>query len=129
MSKTHKINYNYVLFVTLFYFFLLKDLLEHIFTFLTYTDELLAAMAIPIFIVRTKERFNKRQRIGYGPFIALFLLCSFLGSIIYRYQPFVKVVLPDMFLCAKFWLAIYVGRFAFKKMSFRHYSAKIFKHG
>lgn len=128
MSKTHKINYNYVLFVTLFYFFLLKDLLEHIFTFLTYTDELLAAMAIPIFIVRTKERFNKRQRIGYGPFIALFLLCSFLGSIIYRYQPFVKVVLPDMFLCAKFWLAIYVGRFAFKKMSFRHYSAKIFKH-
>lgn len=128
MSRSKKVDLPYVLFLIFFYFFLLKDYLERMFPILMYTDELLAVMAVPIFLVNLKKGNLMKKNLGYGLFIALFLIAGLFGTVIYRYQPFVTVALPDMFLCAKFWLTIYVGQYALKGMRFRHYATSIYKH-
>lgn len=53
---------------------------------------------------------------------------GFLGNIIYRYQSIVKIALPDMFLCIKFWLAIYVGMKLFEKLDLKKYGRKMYFH-
>lgn len=58
----------------------------------------------------------------------LFLLITLMGSIVYNYQPWRVAVLPDLLLCAKFWLAIYVGRYMFKGWNVAKYAKRIMVH-
>ena len=52
MNRGLKINKQYLIFLLLFYFFILKDWLEQYWSFVGYGDEIIAAIAIPIFIIK-----------------------------------------------------------------------------
>ena len=47
---------------------------------------------------------------------------------VYQYQSFFKVAVPDAFLCLKFWLALYVGKNVLSRFSIRRYAKKIYNH-
>ena len=117
----------YVLFMIFMVYAVTRDLLEQYIPLFSYTDELIALSAIPLFCMEFIR--NKPQKIfqkgGYARYIIGFLAFGLAGSIAYQYQPFLKVALPDMFLCAKFWLAIYAGKVVFENFSFRDYAEKI----
>ena len=51
-----------------------------------------------------------------------------LGNAVYQYQSFFKVAIPDMFLCLKFWLTLYVGKNILSQFSIEIYAKKIYKH-
>lgn len=125
-----KIHYQYLIFVCLFYFFLIKDWLEQNISFVNYSDEVIALLAFPIFFFELKKnQFKlKIKRGGYGRCIVIFMIVGLLGNIVYRYQDLLKAVLPDMFLCMKFWLALYVGRHIWTKISLEKYAEKIYRH-
>ncbi len=117
----------YLLFIVLFYFFIFKDYLEQITPFVGYGDELIALLAVPIFVFEFKKNHFKLivKRGGYGRYVTVFLMVGILSSFIYGYQSFARIALPDAFLCMKFWFALYVGKHLFSKMSLIEV---IFKH-
>lgn len=120
----------YLLFVVLFYFFLFKDCIEQYVSVAKLADEMIALLSIPIFIFELqKNQFMlKIQKWGYGKYISLFLISGLLANIIFQYQSFITTALPDAFLCAKFWLALYVGRHIFSEMSVERFAPKIYIH-
>lgn len=130
MVMLQKGNRRYYLFVILLYFFILKDWLEQSVSVIGYFDELFALLAVPYFISQLlKDKFRlKIKRGGYSRHVIIFLLIGIIGSIIYSYQPFVSVALPDTFLCMKFWLSLYVGKQLFRKMDIRRYGKRIYFH-
>ena len=130
MAMIQKGNRRYYLFVILLYFFILKDWLEQNISFLGYFDEFFALLAVPYFVSQfQKDNFKlKIKRGGYGRYVIFFLLIGIIGSIIYAYQPFTSVVLPDAFLCIKFWLSLYVGKHMFRKMDVGRYGKKFYFH-
>lgn len=123
-------NLQYLIFVCLFYFYIMRDWLERKIPAAGYGDEVIALLAIPIFFYELKKnRFDLViRREGYGKYIVLFLLTGFLGNAAYRYQNLVETALPDMFLCIKFWLTLYVGRHLFSQMPLEEYAPKIYNH-
>ena len=44
------------------------------------------------------------------------------------YQDFVSIALIDAFLCLKFWLAVYVGKYIFSKVEIARFGKKIYVH-
>ena len=122
----------YWLFIFCFYFFVFKDPIEHIIPAISYSDELITLMAFPIFLIKLK-RYHYKIRIGkwkiaYGRFVILFFILGLFASVIYKFQDFVKIALPDSFLCIKFWLAIYVGKNIFEGLSLAYYGERIYRH-
>ena len=120
----------YFLFIFLFYFFLVKSPLEEKFPLFSCTDELLALCAVPFFLsgIRRKGISGLLEKDGYGRYILVFLLISLAGSLVYRYQPFFRAALPDLVICSKFWMTIYVGKRLFEKFSVSEYAGRIFLH-
>lgn len=130
MNQKLRINKEYLIFLMLFYFFLARDWLEQYWSVVAYGDELIALLAIPISLIKlSRNQFLvKIHRGGYGKYVAIFIISGLLGSIVYQYQSFFKVAVPDMFLCMKFWLAIYVGKSVLSKLSIKIYAKKIYSH-
>lgn len=122
--------YAYYMFVFLLYFFLLRDWLERQVSLFGYIDELIAAFAIPIVISRIccRNWRTNLKRNSYKVAIFLFVIMSFAGSLIYKYQPFLKIALPDALLCIKFWLTIETGSYLFSKFDFLDYAKRLFAH-
>lgn len=123
-------NKRYYLFVFLLYFFILKDWLEQKVSVIGYFDELFALLAVPYFVSQLqKDKFRLKIKRGeYSRHVIVFLLIGIIGSVIYSYQPFVSVALPDTFLCMKFWLSLYVGKQMFRKIDISQYGKKIYFH-
>ncbi len=116
----------YIVFLLFFYYFLLRDPIEQFIPVFKYVDEMVAASAIPIYFFRhIGVRKNKRDY--YNLFILLFFCIGILSSIVHKYQP-LSVVAADAFLCLKFWLAIYVGKFFLKGFDIKKYATKIYFH-
>ena len=130
MNRGLRINKQYLIFLLLFYFFISKNWLEQYWSFIGYGDELVALLAIPIFIIKLyKNHFLlKIHGGGYGKCIAIFIISGLLGNAVYQYQSFFKVAVPDAFLCLKFWLALYVGKNVLSRFSIRRYAKKIYNH-
>lgn len=118
----------YILFVIFLYFFLLKDLLQQYINIIGYFDELVALSAIPIFFIYNQNHKLRISKNGYVRYLLIFILIGLLGNIIYSYQSLFKVALPDLFLCMKFWLSIYVGKIIFMNFNLAENSTKIFFH-
>lgn len=118
----------YYLFLALFFIALLRDPLEQVVHPVCYIDELLALCAVPLFFMECMR--NKPttlfQQGGYARYIVAFWILGLVSSLIYHYQPFGRVALVDMFLCIKFWLAIYVGKVVFEHLSLKDYADKIY---
>jgi hypothetical protein len=93
-----------------------------------YFDELFAALAIPILIIK-KVSSSKAEVKKYSfllPVIA-FLLAGVVSSFINNYQP-LENVLSDMFANLKFWLAMYVGYSIFNNLDIKRYASRIYRH-
>ena len=118
----------YVLFIIFLYFFLFKALLHRYISIIGYFDELIALSAVPIFFIYNRNHKLRISKNGYVRYLLIFILIGLLGNIIYSYQSLFKVALPDLFLCIKFWLSIYVGKFIFIDFNLSKNSTKIFLH-
>ena len=125
-----KTNRQSLCFVIFLYYFILKDYLESVILPLKFSDEIIALCAIPVFLFQLRRNsFRlKVSKTGYGVWVALFLLLSFMGSVIYHYQPFLRNALPDLLLCCKFWLVLYVGQHLFKGFSMERHAKGILFH-
>lgn len=125
-----KINLRYMIFVIIIYMFIFSDLLSKYFPLIGYMDEIFALVAVPIFIYQLaadKFKIYKRKD-NLAVFIFLFILCGYLGNLLYKYQVVKTVVLIDLFLNLKYWLAIYVGMKLFSQIDFDVYGKKIGLH-
>ena len=120
----------YVLFIAFFYFSLLRHPLEEKIPALSCMDELLALCAAPLFTVEIHRNgiHGLMEKGGYGRYILGFLTVSLAGSLVYDYQPFFHVALPDFLLCCKFWLAVYVGKKFAGRFVVSEYAGRIFFH-
>lgn len=125
-----RINVPYILFIIYFYFFIFDPLLELWIPLAGYADELAAVAAIPIFAVNViRERGIIRiNGDKWWLFITLFLCIGFIGNVVYQYQPLLQIAIPDLFLGAKFWLAIYTGKNIFSRLNIPRFAEKIFFH-
>lgn len=121
---------SYLFFLMFFYFFMLKDWIERIIGFVGYADEIIALLAIPIFILqllKKRERIKKHSN-KWTFSILISVVCGLLGNIIYRYQPFLQAALPDVLICVKFWLCIYVGQNSLARLDLNRYGKNIYNH-
>lgn len=109
-----KISRQFLLFLFFFYLFLFKEFLEQQISILKYTDEIAALAAIPVFCFQLKANHFKikmgRIKTGYGRYIILLVIIGAASSLRFLYQPS-AAALSDFFLCIKFWLALYAGKF------------------
>ncbi|MGM9660995.1 MAG: O-antigen ligase family protein [Faecousia sp.] len=119
-----------MLFILLFYCFLFKDYIEQYIPVVGLTDELFSLLAIPIFLLALKRNqfILTVHRTGYGKYILLFLVIGLISSSLFQYQSFLKVALPDAFICIKFWLALYIGTQFFSKIPLERFAHKIYFH-
>lgn len=123
-----RVSREYILFLFLFYTFVFNEQLTAIIPFFKYEDELIALMAIPLFVVQLAKGTKDDVKTGAMPFVLGFVVCALLGSMVYAYQSFWTVALPDMLLCVKFWLGIYVARKIFRNFDIHRYSHQILFH-
>lgn len=120
----------YFVFVFVFYVIIFRKLFENYIPFLGFADEMFAALAFPIFFLklgRNKWKIKRNKKL-IPLFLGSFVIVSFLGNLVYKYQPYFSAVFPDMFLNLKFWLSIYVGSEMFKKLDLERYGKKIGYH-
>lgn len=121
---------NYLVFIFVFYSIIFRKFLENYMPFLGVADEAFAALAIPIFflkLIKNKWKIKKHKKL-IPIFLSSFVIVSFLGNLMYGYQPYLTVVFPDMFLNLKFWLSIYVASNIFKDLNLERYGKKIGYH-
>lgn len=129
-SKSARENNSYLLFVFFLYFFISKDYLEHNLPLLGFADELIVLFSVPIFILHIRNQ-NLKLRIekdGYVKYVVLFLMIGLWSSFRFFYQDIFSTVIPDAFLCIKFWLALYLGKYIFRNLSLEKFANKIFRH-
>ena len=120
----------YYTLIVVFYLFIFAAAIEKIFPLMRYLDEFYAVLAIPLFVLELKEKNGKIILRKYSPvgWIFLFCLVGIISSIIYRYQPIGKIMLPDLLLNIKFWLSIYVSYSLFGNMDLDLWGKKIGFH-
>ena len=128
MKKT--IEKRYLIFLILFYLLIFQTPLSSALSLFGYTDELIAAFAIPLFIIELKQRnfVLYKTKCGYAWLIFFFLIVGCLGNIIYKFQPVLKVALPSLFLSIKFWLAVYTGDKLFRRLNIQKHAGDIYLH-
>ncbi len=119
----------YYLFIVIIYFFVFRDYLERVVPLLGYVDELIAAMAIPILLIRIMswKNGNVISHLSFWKYILITTACGIISTVLYHYQP-LKAVLPDMLLCLKFWLTIEVGRYVFRNLDIKKKANNLFMH-
>lgn len=125
-----KLDKNIISFMIFFYFFIFRDVLEQKISVFGYVDELLALIAIPIFIyqlITTNQGKLKISSKGYSKYIILLVILGLISNIKYKYQPF-KAVLLDLLLVTKFWLSIYTGKHLLKGVDINKYANNIYFH-
>lgn len=124
----HKVSKRYLLFVFIFYTLLFNEPLSGLIPIFGYEDELIAVMSIPIWISNLIKKKTGRKKIGVSLYVGGFFAFSLAGTIVFKYQDFVRAALPDMLLCMKFWFCIYFGKEAFDKFIVGKYAKNIFFH-
>ncbi|MCD8145472.1 MAG: hypothetical protein LUD79_09120 [Oscillospiraceae bacterium] len=121
---------SYYSFLVFLYFFVFNSCLEQVIPLLGYADELVALCAVPLAVLALLslvdlERMELRW---YSVFLALYVAVTFLANLVYRIQPLLSAALPDLLLCLKFWLALYVGRRVFRGFDCKAYAGRMFIH-
>lgn len=122
------LNKQYLLFLFFFYTLIFNDLLMKIIPLFQYEDEMIAMLALPLFVLRVASRKNLRSGMGSTPYIVGFIACSLLSSIYFLYQPFPEAAGPDLLLCMKFWLCIYTAKEIFGRFDIERFAGKVFFH-
>lgn len=105
-----------MLFVVLLYIYTFRNIIISRIRLFQYADELLAMIGLfclMISIFGTLKIKKENMTICVGLF--LFVFSGMVSSIVYRYQPLIKIVLPDLLISTKFFLWVYVAIFICKK--------------
>lgn len=123
-----RVSKEYILFLLLFYTFLFNEQLTTIIPVFKYEDELIAVAAIPLFVLQLLTRAKDHGKTGAAPYVVGFVLCALAGSLLYHYQSFWTAALPDLLLCVKFWLGMYVARKLFQNFDIYRFSHQILFH-
>lgn len=120
----------YLVFISFFYLLLFQAPLTNIFSVFGYVDELIALVAVPLSILQLKKKLFKirKKKDGILGLLIIFSIAGIVGNLKYNYQPIVSVALPDLFLCLKFWLAIYTGKILFAGLDLKRNGRGIFFH-
>lgn len=94
-----------------------------------YLDEIIALIAIPLYIIELKKKSFKVKAKTNVLIMALivFSIAGMLGEIEYKYQP-MSAAMSDMFLCLKFWLTIYTGKILFSELNLKKIGKGVFFH-
>ncbi len=117
----------YLVFIFLFYTFLFGDQITTAVPFWKYADEFIALTALPLWVLNLlKRRKTALKYAGVYIYIFGFLCCCLAGTCIYSYQPFFEAALPDLLLCAKFWLCLYFGMRVFRNFDIAEYAGKLY---
>jgi len=125
ISKSNK---KYYLFLCIFYIVIFRDLCSPIIPLLDDLDEVYALIAIPLFIYKIFKNMKAIiKKNTYSIWIFIFILVGLLSSICYHYQPLI-IVIHDLVINLKFWLAIYVSLELFKGFDLYEHSNAISKH-
>ncbi|WP_026490878.1 MULTISPECIES: O-antigen ligase family protein [unclassified Butyrivibrio] len=116
------------LFIFLFYLLLFQNPLSHIIGLTKYIDEIIAIVAILLKMheLKAKKFVIRTNRDGFIGLLSIFVLMGVCGNIKYEYQPFFSVAIPDVFLCVKFWMAIYTSKYLFTNFNIEKCSQKLF---
>lgn len=128
MKKSNRLYFRFLVF---FYMFILQTPLSNIIPILKYMDELVALLALPLFLLKLKQ--NKflliyRKKESYFIFLVIFSIVGLIGNLRYHYQPMGMVALPAWFLSIKFWLVIYTSKVLVGQLDLRRYAKRIFFH-
>ena len=131
MGKTYikKNNILYYGYILCFYFFIFRNWLETKISFLSYADELLAIIGIPILLLKIKENNIKLKitKNSYWNYLCIVFLCGILGTVVYKYQN-LKAVFADALLCTKFWLTLEVGKYFSCNFDIKKNEGRLFNH-
>lgn len=123
----HKNEIRSRLFIGSIYVFCFQTPLMNIIPIIRYWDEFFAIISIMMFFVcsiRNKMPINKDVK-----YIVLFACVGLISTCIYSYQDFVKVALPDMFLCCKFWMVYFCSKYVYgRSWNIEENSKKLYKH-
>lgn len=124
----------YYMLVFLFYLFLFRDWLEQISFIFGYIDELIALIGVILFIYKTWMKngvlhWKKDDKKKW----CMVCLIGIVGvgiwaTILYGYQNFMKIVVPDLIACIKFWTALYLGYVLFEHCDCNKYKKRFRKH-
>ena len=132
--SSKRINKNaYYFFVAFLYIVVFIPLFTKRMDILNNWDELIAALAIPVGVLNFAKKKSviiskKFVKWSYAPWITFAIIIALIGNLIFRYQPFLKAVLPDLYITIKFWLAIYVGINIFGGFEFTKYGKRFSYH-
>lgn len=120
----------YYCFIVLFYLLIFQLYLEKYLNFLGYLDEVIALVAVPLFILEMKKTHMKirKRRYSFLGLMIFFVGVGLLGNFLFSYQPMINVALPGAYVNVKFWLCLYVGRILFRNLNLEKYSFKIYRH-
>ena len=122
-----KVSGKYLFFIFLFYTFLFGEQIMTAVPLWCYCDEIIALIALPLCVLNLSKRRKTGQNRVYI-YIFAFLCCCLAGTCIYSYQPFFEAALPDLLLCAKFWLCLYFGMTVFRNFDIATYAGKLYLH-
>lgn len=125
MKRSGKISVLYLYFLVFLYLVIFVDLFTDKISILNYWDEFIAFLAVPLWLVKgRKNRINTKEN-RYEPYIFLMIICGLIGTCAYSYQPLFKAIIPDIIVCVKFWLSIYVGTVLLGNIDIKKYGKKI----
>lgn len=124
----YRISKEHILFVILFYSLIFNELLVELIPYFSYEDELIAVMAVPLFVLHRWNSKGYKDDLGVLPWLIAFVVCGLTGSLIYNYQPFFDAALPDVLLCLKFWMCIYASKELFRYYDIAKYGRRILWH-
>lgn len=124
----YTISKEHILFLILFYTLIFNEPLVDLIPYFGYEDELIAVLAVPLFVLRRWNSKGHKDSLGVFPWLAAFVACGLVGSLIYNYQPFFEAALPDVLLCLKFWMCIYASKELFRHYDIDKYGRRILWH-
>lgn len=96
-------------FILFMYLFCFQTPLTNIWGIFRYWDEFFAVLCLCAFVIYSLKYLMPLKR--EVMILTLFLAVGFLGALINQYQDFLRAVLPDAFLCMKFWIVFYCGKY------------------
>lgn len=103
--------------VLLLYLYVIRNIVSKVFPIYNDIDEVLAligAMLIAFNFLKSMTIKKSFSLIIIG--LLLFISSGLIGDLIYKYQPILKVSLPDIFLSVKFFFWVSLGYYIFKNV-------------
>lgn len=119
---SYKVTKYDLIFLLIFLLFVFENPLESLWKGFGYYDELVAAFAIPLLLIKFKRYSINTIKIVF--LLLIFVVIGLIGNIFSSIQP-LSVAIKDILLNTKFWLAMIVGEYFGRKYSVKKHACFI----